>query len=290
MYKLSREWVQSLRSKKKSATKSYIIISIISVFLLASIVVVVVFKNKQASSSGELLVENEPSKQEIVSETSEEDNLKDNDKDKDKPTESKQPSSEETKKNSKDAKANYVPDAKEPSEPTYVNGILVVNKQYGLPASYNKDVDPEAQAALTKMIQAAKEKGFALQAFSAFRSYEYQTSLYNRYVDKDGKEAADRYSARPGFSEHQTGLAFDIGEVGREDLWLTEAFGETEAGKWLIQHAHEYGFILRYPKGKENVTGFMYESWHYRFVGKEHAHKIYNQSVTLEEYLDIVQY
>lgn len=106
-------------------------------------------------------------------------------------------------------------------------------------------------------------------------------------MQKDGKENADRYSARPGHSEHQTGLAFDIGEKGKEDLWLTSAFGETAAGKWLANNAYKYGFILRYPKGKEEITGFMYESWHFRYVGDEIALETFNSDVTLEEYLGI---
>ena len=274
---MSREWVYTVRAKKKSTSKSYMIISIISILLIAAIVFAVIYKNNQVKPSNSLV--EEPVSEQISTqepEVSKEENT--------------QPSTSVPKKELKDAKANYVEAAQPVTEPTYVNGILIVNKQFGLPSTYNKDIDPEASAAVKKMMEAAKVEGHSLQAFSGFRSYEYQTSLYERYVNKDGKEAADRYSARPGYSEHQSGLAFDIGEVGREDLWLTEAFGETEAGKWLMNHAHEYGFILRYPKGKEHVTGFMYESWHYRFVGNEHAAKIFEQNVTLEEYLDVVQY
>ena len=133
----------------------------------------------------------------------------------------------------------------------------------------------------------AKALGFDFVAFSGFRSYEYQTTLYNNYVNRDGKEAADRYSARPGHSEHQTGLAFDIGEKSQQDLWLTADFGETPAGKWLADNAHNYGFILRYPEGKEDVTGFMYESWHFRYLGVENATEVKNTGLTLEEYLGI---
>jgi zinc D-Ala-D-Ala carboxypeptidase len=274
---MSREWVYTVRAKKKSTSKSYMIISIISILLIAAIVFAVIYKNNQVKPSNSPV--EEPVSEQISTqepEVSKEENT--------------QPSTSVPKKELKDAKANYVEAAQPVTEPTYVKGILIVNKQFGLPSTYNKDIDPEASAAVKKMMEAAKVEGHSLQAFSGFRSYEYQTSLYERYVNKDGKEAADRYSARPGYSEHQSGLAFDIGEVGREDLWLTEAFGETEAGKWLMNHAHEYGFILRYPKGKEHVTGFMYESWHYRFVGNEHAAKIFEQNVTLEEYLDVVQY
>lgn len=173
------------------------------------------------------------------------------------------------------------------TEPTFVKGVLIANKKNPLPSTYNKGEDPKARAAFEKMAKAAMENGIELVAFSGFRSYDYQKTLYDRYVKRDGKEAADRYSARPGYSEHQTGLAFDIGEKGREDLWLTNEFGDTEAGQWLAQNAHKYGFILRYPKGKEEITGFMHESWHFRYLEGELAKKVFEAGVTLEEYLGI---
>lgn len=173
------------------------------------------------------------------------------------------------------------------TEPTIIDGILIANKQYPLPANYNPGEDEQALAAYKEMEAAAKQAGYKIMAFSSFRSYEYQQTLYEKYIAKDGQENADRYSARPGHSEHQTGLAFDIGEVGREDLWLTEEFGETPAGKWLAENAHNYGFVLRYPKGKEEITGFMYESWHFRYLGVETAKEVYEAGVTLEEYLNI---
>lgn len=173
------------------------------------------------------------------------------------------------------------------SEPTYIDGILVANKKYPLPQDFNPGEDKEARAAFDQMAADAKALGFNLVAFSGFRSYEYQTTLYNNYVKRDGKEAADRYSARPGHSEHQTGLAFDVGEKNREDLWLTAEFGETPVGKWLADNAHKYGFILRYPEGKEDITGFMYESWHFRYLGVEKATDVKNTGLTLEEYLSI---
>lgn len=173
------------------------------------------------------------------------------------------------------------------TKPTYIDGILIANKKYPLPESYNPGEDQETLAAYKKMELGAKKAGHTITAFSGFRSYEYQQELYDKYVARDGQQNADRYSARPGHSEHQTGLAFDIGEVGREDLWLTEEFGETPAGQWLVQNAHRYGFILRYPKGKEDITGFMYESWHFRYLGKEVATKVKQSGLTLEEYLQI---
>lgn len=181
----------------------------------------------------------------------------------------------------------YIENQPVPTEPTFIDGILIVNKLYPLPSMYNEGESPEAKSAFDQMAQAALIDGHELVAFSGFRSYEYQTTLYNNYVSRDGQENADRYSARPGYSEHQTGLAFDIGEKGQEDLWLTEEFGETPAGLWLVDNAHKYGFILRYPKGKEDVTGFMYESWHFRYLGADVATKIYEAGITLEEYLNI---
>ncbi|MFL0505484.1 D-alanyl-D-alanine carboxypeptidase family protein [Ureibacillus sp. 179-F W5.1 NHS] len=174
-----------------------------------------------------------------------------------------------------------------PTEPTYVDGVLIANKKYPLPADFAPGENQEARAAFEKMAADAKTAGFELNAFSTYRSYEYQEVLYNNYVSRDGKENADRYSARPGYSEHQTGLAFDIGEKGKEDLWLTAEFGESEAGKWLVENAHKYGFILRYPEGKEAITGYMYESWHFRYLGVELATKVKESNLTLEEYLGI---
>lgn len=181
----------------------------------------------------------------------------------------------------------YIVGQQPATEPTFVQGVLIVNKKNPLPPTYNKGEDPKAKAALEKMAAAAKNEGFELVAFSGFRSYEYQQTLYDRYVSRDGKDAADRYSARPGYSEHQSGLAFDVGEKGKEDLWLTSAFGESPAGKWLVDNAHKYGFILRYPKGKEDITGYMYESWHFRYLEGDIATKVYEAGVTLEEYLGL---
>ena len=171
--------------------------------------------------------------------------------------------------------------------PTYVNGVLLASKKYPLPKTYNPGEDPTAKQAMDTMILAAKKAGFSIVAFSSFRSYDYQKNLYDKYVARDGQAKADRYSARPGHSEHQTGLSFDVGEVGRENLWLTSEFGETPAGQWLAGNAYKYGFILRYPKGKEEITGFMHESWHFRYLGVELATKVFESGLTLEEYLGV---
>lgn len=166
-----------------------------------------------------------------------------------------------------------------------VNNILIVNKTYGLPSTYNPGENPTARAHLNQMIKGAQEEiGEKIMSVSGFRSYNYQKGLYNRYVKKDGEKKASVYSAKPGHSEHQTGLAFDIGGVEKKH-WVTDSFVNTEEAKWLKHNAHRYGFILRYPKGKEGITGYKFEPWHFRYVGAEHAVKIYENNLTLEEYL-----
>ncbi len=165
------------------------------------------------------------------------------------------------------------------NQPTYINGILIVNKKYGIPADFG-GYNPEASGALEELQLGASQAGYSIPLISGWRSYDYQVELYNSYVATDGQEAADRYSARPGFSEHQTGLCFDIGSID-------DYYGETVEGQWLAAHAHEYGFIIRYPQGKEHITGYMYEPWHVRYVGKDVAADIYNQQITLEEYLGV---
>ena len=167
-----------------------------------------------------------------------------------------------------------------PSEPTYIDGIIIANKSYPLPSDYNPGVDPEAQSALDSMIAAASNDGISLFTVSAFRSYERQQTLYSNYLLREGRDAADRYSARPGYSEHQTGLAFDLNSV---DF----SFADTPEGKWLAAHCAEYGFIIRYPEGKESVTGYMYEPWHVRYLGVDTATAVYESGLTLEEYLGI---
>lgn len=182
---------------------------------------------------------------------------------------------------------SYIPNQTLPESPTIIDGFIIANKKNPLPSDYNKGEDKTAREAFDKMAAAAKIDGYELFAFSTFRSYERQVNLYNQYVEKDGQAAADRYSARPGYSEHQTGLAFDIGEVNFEQHWASASFGETPAGKWVAQNAHLYGFILRYPLGKEEITGYMHEAWHFRYVGVVTATDIYKNKITLEEYLGI---
>lgn len=174
-----------------------------------------------------------------------------------------------------------------PQEPAVVEGVIIASKKYPLPATYAPGESKEARAAFQELAAEASLSGYDLVAFSTYRSYDYQTQLYDRYVTNDGQEAADRYSARPGYSEHQTGLAFDIGEKLFEQHFARESFGETAAGRWVAANAYKYGFIMRYPKGSEKITGYMYEPWHFRYIGVELAGKVYQSNETLEEFFDL---
>lgn len=171
---------------------------------------------------------------------------------------------------------------------TYIDDILIVNKSFALPKSYAPGEIPEAKHAIDQLVAEGNHNGLALVIRSAFRSYETQVNLYNNYVARDGQKKADTYSAKPGHSEHQTGLAFDLGNISGDNDFL-ESFEDTAEGKWIKAHAHEYGFIIRYPKDKSHITGYQYEPWHLRYVGKETARKIYDSGLTLEEYLGLKQ-
>lgn len=166
---------------------------------------------------------------------------------------------------------------------TYVDGILIANKSYSLPQDYGNGLTWETEQAFYEMQAAAKRDGYSLWICSGYRSYWYQSDLYWGYVNRDGQWAADTYSARPGHSEHQTGLAIDINYAER---W----FNNSAEAKWIADNCADYGFILRYPQGKEDKTGFMYESWHVRYVGNELARKITDSGLCLEEYLGIDSY
>ena len=162
---------------------------------------------------------------------------------------------------------------------------MVVNKKHKLPADYNPGENPIAGEKVRGLIQKMQELGFSISnQYSGFRSYDYQTQLYQNYVNKDGKEAADTYSARPGYSEHQTGLAFDI--LNGSGGLLGENPQDEKAVEWLHSHAHEYGFIVRFLEGKEAITGYQAEAWHLRYVG-DIAEKIYTLKQTLEEYFGV---
>mgnify|MGYP004557803487 CR=1 FL=1 len=165
---------------------------------------------------------------------------------------------------------------------TYIEGILIANKTYALPENYGNGLTKETQNAFNKMQAAAKLDGLNIYISSGFRSYATQKRVYNNYVKRDGVEGADRYSSRPGHSDHQTGLAFDLNTIN-------DSFQYTAEAKWLAQNAYKYGFTIRFPKGREEETGYKYESWHFRYVGEDLATKLYNNGdwLSIEGYFGI---
>ena len=144
--------------------------------------------------------------------------------------------------------------------------------------SIRADIMPEVE----RMFADAEQAGFDLQIGSGWRSYEQQNIYYSNYSRTYGQESADTFSAKPGYSEHQTGLVMDLATVDH-NCYLEECFGETEAGKWLAKNSSEYGFILRYPRGKDGITDFIYEPWHFRYVGKDLAKALIESGLTLDE-------
>lgn len=181
--------------------------------------------------------------------------------------------------------------------------LILINKQNPIGKDYKPDdlapikyyaadrskisryMRKEAADHFHKLVEAAAFEGYKLVMTTAYRSYEFQQILWNNYVANEGEEAASRFSARPGQSEHQSGLAVDVSSPS-VDYALTEHFGETEEGKWIAGNAYKFGFILRFPKEKEEITGYLYEPWHIRYVGKPIAKEIYEKGLTLEEYLE----
>lgn len=162
--------------------------------------------------------------------------------------------------------------------PGYIpDNLETINPKY---TSSTRTLVTEARIAFEELANKAELEGYTIRAISAYRSYQYQHVLYNKYVDQDGVEKADTYSARPGYSEHQTGLVVDV-DNKKTDY---NNFESTEEFKWMQENAHKYGFILRYPKGKESITGYTYESWHYRYVGEKIATYIYENDITFDEY------
>ena len=178
---------------------------------------------------------------------------------------------------------------------TYVDGIMIVNKSYPLPEDYiprnthtsaegrtntcNTCINETAYQAFNKMKADAASIGLNIYIQSGYRPYSTQKTIYNRYVARDGQTAADTYSARPGASEHQSGLCFDLNSI-------SDAFANTAEGKWVNENAYRYGFVIRFPKGKQGYTGYKYESWHLRYVGTDLAKELYNNGdwISLEEY------
>lgn len=172
----------------------------------------------------------------------------------------------------------------------YIDNVLIANKSYSLPADFYPDLDQTCLNQFYKLQNDASAVGLNIYLSSGFRSYETQDYIYNDYVARDGQEKADTYSARPGHSEHQSGLAIDVNQIDDTFIGTPEAI-------WLEAHCYEYGFILRYPQSKQDITGYKYESWHIRYVGTDLSYKIHSKAVemgdpylTLEEYFGIDSY
>lgn len=138
----------------------------------------------------------------------------------------------------------------------------------------------EAGKAFENLVESAKLEDVFIKPYSAYRSYDYQTSLYNKYVNRDGKEIADTYSARPGHSEHQTGLTVDVWSEGYTEIKEKDA-------KWLQENSYKYGFIVRYTKENKSITGYIEEPWHLRYLGCEIAKGVYNSGLSYDEYYDL---
>lgn len=174
------------------------------------------------------------------------------------------------------------------------DNLLVINKKHALPSEYVPDLiswngvnlRKDALEAYKKLISDAKQAGLNLTPISSYRSYQDQDKLFTEYVKNDGQEKAETYSARPGHSEHQSGLAVDIGlPSGNCNLMICMA--ETSEGRWISKNAHKYGYIVRYPAGKEAETGYQFEPWHIRYVGLEVATGVYESDYTLDAYFGI---
>ncbi len=189
--------------------------------------------------------------------------------------------------------------------PPDLNDILIlINKKNGFPSDYKpndltvpnvrfsfegphekQNMRKEAAQALESLFKAAEKEGIYLYAVSGFRSYSRQQAIYKNNVKKLGQIEADRISAKPGHSEHQTGFAMDITSKAA-GFALSEEFAFTREGEWVAENAHKYGYIIRYEKGKEHLTGYKYEPWHLRYVGADAAKEIYEKDLTLEAYLE----
>ena len=188
---------------------------------------------------------------------------------------------------------------------TTENFLILVNKEHEVPKDYvpkdlvevnvrfspgtaiqQKMMQKTAAEALEALFDQAQNEGIKLYGVSGYRSYDYQKMLYDRKVSAVGETEANKYVARPGQSEHHTGLAMDVTNGEGESNLLTVSFAETEEGQWLKENAHKFGFIIRYPEGKEHITGYNYEPWHLRYVGKEAAQIIKSRGLVLEEYLE----
>lgn len=181
----------------------------------------------------------------------------------------------------------------------YRTTTILINKQWGLPADFvphdlikaqvplsprsrNFMIRKDVNTALKSLFSAAQEDGVELWFHSGYRSYAEQRRVYQRYVDSYGEKVANTFAAKPGHSEHQSGLAIDITSPKSSSLFAPN-FGDSKEGKWVANHAHQFGFIIRYPKDKSEITGYIYEPWHLRYVGIELATMLFESGLVLEE-------
>lgn len=157
------------------------------------------------------------------------------------------------------------------------NDLVLLDNKYAKSGIY---LVREAKDKLEEMLNDSVKENLKIRVSSAYRSYTYQVNLYNRYVRSDGVALADTYSARPGYSEHQSGLVVDLSR----NFESFDTFENTDEYKWLVANSYKYGFILRYPKSKEKITTYTFESWHYRYIGGELAKKVHDSGLTFDEY------
>ncbi len=298
-----------MKNRKKAKLKIKNIIIILIVFILLGITISIITKNnakpkikdkKEIKQKEKILTEQEKKYQELNNINKKLDYFKDDYLDRylEYKKNNQNLSNEQIIKN---VNMNLDLEKYEQTQPAKYQNTekILVNKYYNVGQDYipenlelidnqyaigNMKMVKVAKEAFESLSAAAKKENLNIIAMSTYRSYDYQTNLYNRYVAQDGKENADTYSGRPGHSEHQTGLAADV--YNKTETYTN--FERTKEYQWMQEHAHEYGFILRFPENKVDETGYQFESWHYRYVGLEAAKYIKEHNISFEEYFATV--
>ena len=298
-----------MKNRKKTKLKIKNIIIILIVFILLGIAISIITKNnakpkikdkKEIKQKEKILTEQEKKYQELNNINKKLDYFKDDYLDRylEYKKNNQNLSNEQIIKN---VNMNLDLEKYEQTQPAKYQNTekILVNKYYNVGQDYipenlelidnqyaigNMKMVKVAKEAFESLSAAAKKENLNIIAMSTYRSYDYQTNLYNRYVAQDGKENADTYSGRPGHSEHQTGLAADV--YNKTETYTN--FERTKEYQWMQEHAHEYGFILRFPENKVGETGYQFESWHYRYVGLEAAKYIKEHNISFEEYFATV--
>lgn len=296
--------------KKRRINRTHLLIVIASVLSLC-LVIALIFRK---SMKKEETVTDKPVSSETVTKKKMTAVKKETDKKEEKKEETEETEQKEETSESEEQTEQQITDNNEQSNEeatatqnndvvdNYTDILSVANKKHALPYDYvpgdlrtvnvdrsaNWQMRDEAATALENMFTAAGNDGITLVACSGYRSAVYQDQLYSGYVQSYGTATADSISSRPGYSDHQTGLAMDIGDHDQATVFTTD-MKNTPEGQWLYTHAHEYGFVLRYPEGKEYITGYSFEPWHYRYVGIAVAEAMYaiSPDETLEEYLGV---